>query len=70
MQNVTVDAETVETDVRTVEEEINYAEDSIGDTERNLSKEHQAIFEQLKTIMVEGRTGNSFIMFRKGDKRF
>ena len=32
-QDLTVDAETVETDVGTVEEEINDAEDSIGDTE-------------------------------------
>ena len=64
-----MDAETIETDVRTVEEEINDAEDSIGDTERNLNEEHQVIFEQLKTIMVERRTGNSFIMFKKGDKK-
>ena len=64
-QDVTVDTETVEFDVGTVEEEINDAEDSIGDTEGDLSEEDQAIVEQLKKIMVEGRTG---IMFKKVDK--
>ena len=46
-QDVTVNAETVQTDVGTVEEEMNDAEDSIGDTEGNLSEEHWAIVEQL-----------------------
>ena len=49
-QDVTVDAETVETDVGTVEEEINDAEDSIGDTEGDLSEEPRAIVKQLKKI--------------------
>ena len=44
-QDVTVDAETVETDVGAVEE-IDHAEDSIGDNEGNL-REYQAIVEQL-----------------------
>ena len=44
-QDVTVDAETVETDVGAVEE-IDHAEDSIGDNEDNL-REYQAIVEQL-----------------------
>ena len=63
-----MDAETVETDVGTVEEEINDAEDSIGDTEGDLNEEHQAIVEQLKKIMVEGRTGDG-IMFKEVDKK-
>ena len=44
-QDVTVDAETVETDVGAVEE-IDHAEDSIGDNEGNL-RQYQAIVEQL-----------------------
>ena len=39
-QDVTVDAEIVETNVGTSEEEINDAEYSIGDTEGYLSEEH------------------------------
>ena len=35
-QDVTVEAETVETNIRTVEEEMNNAEDSISDTEGDL----------------------------------
>ena len=57
-KDVTVDAETVETDAETVEEEINDAEDSISDTEGDLSEEHRANVEQLKKIMVKGRTGD------------
>ena len=67
-QDVTVDAETVETDFGTVEAEINDAEDSIGDTKGDLSEEHQAIVVQLKKIKVEGRTGDG-IMFKKVDKK-
>ena len=67
-QDLTVEAETVETDVGTVEEEINGAEDSISDTEGDLSEEHQATVEQLKKIMMEGRTGD-VIMFKKVDKK-
>ena len=67
-QDVAVDAETVETDVGTVEEEINDAEDSIGDTEGDLSEEHRAIVEQLKKIIVEGKTGDD-IMFKKVGKK-
>ena len=63
-----MDAETVETDVGTVEAEINDAEDSISDTEGDLSDKHQAIVEQLKKIMVKGRTRDC-IMFRKIDKK-
>ena len=61
-----MDAETAERDVGTVEEEINNAGDSIGDTEGDLSEELLAIVEQLKTIMVEGRTGNG-IKIKKVD---
>ena len=61
-----MDAETVEKDVGTVEEEINNAGDSIGDTEGDLSEELLAIVEQLKKIMVEGRTGND-IKIKKVD---
>ena len=67
-QDVTVDAEAVETYVGTVEEEINDTKDSIGDTEGDSSEEHQAIVEQLEIIMVEGRTGDG-IMFKKVDKK-
>ena len=42
-------------------------EDSIGDTEGDLSKEHRAIFEQLKKKMVEGKKGD-YVMFKKVDK--
>ena len=66
-QDITVDAETVETDVGTVEEEVNDAEDSIGDTEGDLSEEHQVVVKQLKKIMVEGRTGDG-IMCKKVDE--
>ena len=67
-QDVTVDAETLETGVGAVEAEINDAEDAISDTEGNLSEEHQAIVEQLKKIIVERRTSNE-IMFKKEDKK-
>ena len=67
-QDVTVDAGIVETAVGTVEEEINDAENSIGDTEGDLSEEHQAIVEQLKKIIVEGRTGDD-IMLKETDKK-
>ena len=67
-QDVTVVAETVETDVGTNEEKIYDAEDSIGHTEGDLSEEHRVIVEQLKRIMVEGRTGYG-IMFKKVNKK-
>ena len=41
---------------------------SIGVTEGDLSAEPQVIVEQLKKIMVEGRTGDD-IMFKKVDKK-
>ena len=41
---------------------------SIGVTEGDLSAEPQVIVEQLKKIMVEGRTGND-IMFKKVNKK-
>ena len=63
-----MDAETVENDVGAAEDEIHDAEDSMGDTEGDLSEEHQVIVEQLKKIMVEGRTGDD-IMFKKVDKK-
>ena len=63
-----MDAETVEIDVGAAEDEIHDAEDSMGDTEGDLSEEHQVIVEQLKKIMVEGRTGDD-IMFKKVDKK-
>ena len=68
-QHVTVEIETVETDVRTVAAEINDAENSISDTEGDLSKKHWTSVEQLKEIMVEGRTGDA-IMIKKVDKKF
>ena len=64
-----MDAETVETDVGRVGGEINDAEDSIGDTKGDLSEEHWAIVEQLKKIMVEGRTCDG-IMFNVQTNRF
>ena len=67
-QDVTVDEEKVETDDGTVEEEINDPEDSISDTEEDLSEEHWAIVEQLRKVMVGGRTGDG-IMFKKVDKK-
>ena len=67
-QDVTVDAETIETSVRTVEEEINDAEDSISDTEGYFNEEDQAIVEQLKKLMLKERTGNG-IMFKKVIKK-
>ena len=63
-----MEVETVEIDVGTVKEEMNDAEDTIGDTEGDLSEEHRAIVEQLKEIMVEGRTDNG-IMFKKVNKK-
>ena len=41
---------------------------SIGVTEGDLSAEPQVIVEQLKKILVEGRTGDD-IMFKKVDKK-
>ena len=67
-QDVAVDADTVEIDVRTVQEEIHDTEDSSSDPEVDLSEEHQMIVEQLKKIMLEGRTGNG-IMFKKVDQK-
>ena len=67
-QDVAVDADTVEIDVWTVQEEIHDTEDSSSDPEVDLSEEHQMIVEQLKKIMLEGRTGNG-IMFKKVDKK-
>ena len=67
-QDVTVEAETVETDAGRVEEEMNDAENCIGDTEGDLSEEHLTTVEQLKEIMVEGRAGDG-IMFKKVDKK-
>ena len=64
---MTVEPETVETDAGIGEEEMNDAEDSIGGTEGDLSEDHQIIVEQLKKIMVEGRTSDG-IMFKKVDK--
>ena len=46
---------------------MNDAEDIITDTDRDLSKERWKIVEQLKKIMVKGRTSDS-IMFKKLDK--
>ena len=63
-----MDAETVEIDAETVEEEINDVGDSVGDIEGDLSEEHRAI-EQLKKIMVEGRTDDDIIL-RKWTKTF
>ena len=68
-QDVTMEANTVETDVGTIEEEMNDAEDRIGDTERDLSEEHWTIVEQLKEIMVKGGTGKEWHMFKKADKK-
>ena len=67
-QDVSDDAETVETDVGLVEAEINDAEDSIGDTEGHLSEENQAVVKKLKKIMVKGTTSDG-IMFKKVDKK-
>ena len=67
-QDVTVDAETIETNVRTVEEDINDAEDSISDTEGYFNEEDQAIVEQLKKLMLKDRTDNG-IMFKKVIKK-
>ena len=68
-QDVAVDADTVEIDVRTVQEEIHDTDDSSSDPEVDLSEEHQMIVEQLKKIMLEGRTGDG-IMFKKVDKKW
>ena len=65
---MTVEPETVETDAGIGEEEMNDPEDSIGGTEGDLSEDHQIIVEQLKKIMVEGRTSDG-IMFKKVDKK-
>ena len=56
-----MEVETLETDVGTVAEEMNDAENSIVDTEGDLSKEHWTTVEQLKEIMVEGRTDDAII---------
>ena len=63
-----MDVETVGTDFGTVQEEINVLEDSISDTEEDFSEEPQSIVEQLKKLMVHGRTGDG-IMFKKVDKK-
>ena len=68
-QDVTVDAETVETNVGTAKEETNDAGDSTSDTEGDLSEVHRRIVKQLKKIMVEGRTGDG-TMFKKMFWRF
>ena len=47
---------------------MNDAEDGIGDNERDLSEEHRTVGEQLKQIMVEGRTGDGIIC-KKVSKR-
>ena len=65
-----MDADTVETNAGTVEEEINDAEESIVDAEVDLSNEHQAIVEQLKKIMMEGRTGNGIMFMLSRQKGF
>ena len=44
------------------------ADDNIGDNKGDLREEHQEIVEQLKEILVEGRTGD-VIMFKKVDKK-
>ena len=63
-----LETEAVETDVRTVEEKMNNGDDSIGNNEGDSSEEFQTIIEQLKGIMVEGRTDDDF-MFKKVDKK-
>ena len=63
-----LETEAVETDVRTVEEKMNNGDDSIGNNEGDSSEEFQTIIEQLKGIMVEGRTGDGF-MFKKVNKK-
>ena len=68
-QDVAVGADTVEIDVRTVQEEIHDTDVSSSDPEVDLSEEHQMIVEQLKKIMLEGRTGDG-IMFKKVDKKW
>ena len=47
---------------------MNNGDDSIGYNEGDSSEEFQTIIEQLKGIMVEGRTGDGF-MFKKVDKK-
>ena len=61
-----MDVKTLETGVGRVEAEINDAEDSVGDTEGNLSNEHQMIVEQLKKIVVEGRTSDDIMSKKVG----
>ena len=63
-----LETEAAETDARTVEEKMNNGDDSIGNNEGDSSEEFQTIIEQLKGIMVEGRTGDGF-MFKKVDKK-
>ena len=63
-----LETEAVETDVRTVEEKMNNGDDSVGNNEGDSSEEFQTIIEQLKGIMVEGRTGDGF-MFKKVNKK-
>ena len=67
-QYVKVEAETVVTDFGTVEEEMNGTEDSVSDIDGDLNEKHWMIVEQLKEIMVEGRTGN-YVMFKKVNKK-
>ena len=63
-----LETEAAETDVRTVEEKMNNGDDSVGNNEGDSSEEFQTIIEQLKGIMVEGRTGDGF-MFKKVNKK-
>ena len=63
-----LETEAAETDVRTVEEKTNNGDDSVGNNEGDSSEEFQTIIEQLKGIMVEGRTGDGF-MFKKVNKK-
>ena len=60
-QDVTMEANTVETDVGTIEEEMNDAEDRIGDTERDLSEEHWTIVEQLNNGERRNRQGMAYV---------
>ena len=63
-----LETEAAETDVRTVEEKTKNGDDSVGNNEGDSSEEFQTIIEQLKGIMVEGRTGDGF-MFKKVNKK-
>ena len=67
-QDVTVEAETVETNVGTVEEEINGSEDSIGDTKEDVNEEQRTIVEQLNEIMEEDKTGDAIMIKKVNEK--